>query len=185
MSQYTSGYPVTPTATDAVGEQPTAQVARDEAGEVARTAADAGRQVAATATEQAKTVGQEATAQARDLVGEARGQVQEQARNGQQKATDGIRALVQELREMAEGAQQSGSGLAAPSGSVTLTAPSTWPLAPVDRHTMCGVSSCAGTHRWRRRNRRAWRSCSGSRRSPPRVPTAPPSRTAPPPRRAG
>ena len=35
-----------------------------------------------------------------------------------------------------------------------------------------GVSSCAGTHRWRRRNRRAWRSCSGSRRSPPRVPTA-------------
>src|SRR5512132_2432762 len=108
MSQYTSGYPVTPTATDAVGEQPTAQVARDEAGEVARTAADAGRQVAGTAAEQAKTVAQAATAQARDLVGEARGQVQEQARNGQQKATDGIRALVQELREMAEGAQQSG-----------------------------------------------------------------------------
>ena len=46
MSQYTSGYPVTPTATGATGtpvEQPTAQVARDEAGEVARTAADAGR----------------------------------------------------------------------------------------------------------------------------------------------
>src|SRR5215218_7959002 len=105
MSQYTSGYP--PTAGASPSEQPTSQVARDEAGEVGRTAADAGRQVVGTAAEQAKTVAQEATAQARDLVGEARGQVQQQARNGQQKATDGIRALSAELREMAgSGAQQ-------------------------------------------------------------------------------
>ena len=67
MSHYTSGYPVTPTATDAVGEQPTAQVAATRPA-CRRTAADAGRQVAATAAEQAKTVAQEATAQARDLV---------------------------------------------------------------------------------------------------------------------
>jgi hypothetical protein len=107
MSQNTSGYPVVPTATGGRDEQSTAQVARDEAGGVARTAADAGRQVAGTAAEQAKTVAQEATAQARDLVGEARGQVQQQARNGQQKATKGVRALSAELREMAgSGAQQ-------------------------------------------------------------------------------
>jgi hypothetical protein len=106
VSQYTSGYPAT-TAAASPSEQPTSQVARDEAGEVGRTAADAGRQVAGTAAEQAKTVAQEATAQARDLVGEARGQVQQQARNGQQKATDGIHALSAELREMAgSGAQQ-------------------------------------------------------------------------------
>ena len=106
MSQSTSGYPAT-TAAAGPSEQPTSQVARDEAGEVGRTAADAGRQVAGTAAEHAATVAQEAKAQARDLVGEARGQVQQQARNGQQKATDGIRALTAELREMAgSGAQQ-------------------------------------------------------------------------------
>ena len=52
---------------------------------------------------------QEVKTQARDLVGEARGQVQDQARAGQQKAADGIRALSQELREMADGSQQSGT----------------------------------------------------------------------------
>jgi hypothetical protein len=106
MSQYTSGYLATGAAASP-SEQPTSQVARDQAGEVGRTAADAGRQVAGTAAEQAGTVAQEAKAQARDLVGEARGHVQQQARNGQQKATDGIRALSAELREMAgSGAQQ-------------------------------------------------------------------------------
>ena len=52
---------------------------------------------------------QEVKTQARDLVGEARGQVQDQARAGQQKAADGIRALSQELREMADSSQQSGT----------------------------------------------------------------------------
>ena len=52
---------------------------------------------------------QEVKTQARDLVGEARGQVQDQARTGQQKAAEGIRALSQELREMADGGQQSGT----------------------------------------------------------------------------
>jgi hypothetical protein len=108
MSRYSSGYPAT-TAGAGPGEQPTSQVARDEAGEVGRTAADAGRQVVGTAAEQAATVAQEAKAQARDLVGEARGQVQQQARNGQQKATDGIRALSAELREMADGGAQQGT----------------------------------------------------------------------------
>src|SRR5215217_7283049 len=102
MSQYPSGYPAT-TAGASPSEQPTSQVARDEAAETARTAADAGRQVAATAAEQAKTVAQEATAQARDLVGEARGQVQEQARNGQQKAADRADRLADWLGEREPG----------------------------------------------------------------------------------
>jgi hypothetical protein len=108
MSQQIGGYPPATPAGSPAG-QPTTQVARDEATEVGRTAADAGRQVAGTAAEQASNVAQEVKTQARDLVGEARGQVQDQARAGQQKAADGIRALSQELREMADGSQQSGT----------------------------------------------------------------------------
>ena len=108
MSQQIGGYPPATTAGSPAG-QPTTQVARDEATDVGRTAADAGRQVAGTAAEQAANVAQEVKTQARDLLGEARGQVQDQARAGQQKAADGIRALSQELREMADGSQQSGT----------------------------------------------------------------------------
>ena len=108
MSQQIGGYPPAPAAGSPAG-QPTTQVTRDEATDVGRTAADAGRQVAGTAAEQAANVAQEVKTQARDLVGEARGQVQDQARAGQQKAADGIRALSQELREMADGSQQSGT----------------------------------------------------------------------------
>jgi hypothetical protein len=107
MSQQIGGYPPASTAGSPAG-QPTTQVARDEATDVGRTAADAGRQVAGTAAEQAANVAQEVKTQARDLLGEARGQAQGQARAGQQKAADGIRSLSQELREMAEGGQQSG-----------------------------------------------------------------------------
>ena len=108
MSQQIGGYPPATGAGTPTG-QPTTQVARDEAGEVGRTAADAGSQVAGTAAAQAANVAQEAKTQARDLVGEARGQVGDQARMGQQKATDGIRTLGRELREMADGGQQSGT----------------------------------------------------------------------------
>ena len=108
MSQQIGGYPPATAAGSPAG-RPTTQVTRDEATDVGRTAADAGRQVAGTAAEQAANVAQEVKTQARDLVGEARGQVQDQARAGQQKAADGIRALSQELREMADGSQQSGT----------------------------------------------------------------------------
>jgi hypothetical protein len=115
MSQQIGGYPPVPAtgatgvptgATGApTGQQPTTQVARDEAQDVGRTAADAGRHVAGTAAEQAGNVAQEVKTQARDLVGEARSQVRSQAHSGQQKAADGIRALSQELREMADTGQ--------------------------------------------------------------------------------
>jgi hypothetical protein len=107
MSQNTGSYSPG-TSAGGLGARPSTQVARDEAGDVGRTAADAGRQVAGTAAEQAANVAQEGKAQVRDLVGEARSQVGHQARAGQEKATDGIRALGRELREMADGGQQSG-----------------------------------------------------------------------------
>ena len=107
MTQQIGGYP--PSTTGGVpADQPTTQVAKDPAADVGRPAADAGRQVAGTAAEQAANVAQEVKTQARDLVGEARGQVQSQARTGQQKAAEGVLAISMELREMAEGGQQSG-----------------------------------------------------------------------------
>jgi hypothetical protein len=104
MSQDAGSY--TPT----VGAQPqsTAQVARDEAGNVGQSVREAGGQVAQTATDQAKQVVSEASRQARDLVGEARQQARQQATSQQQKAVDGLRALADELREMAEKSSQSG-----------------------------------------------------------------------------
>ncbi len=107
MSQQIGGYPPPPAsgASGAPAGQSTTQVARDEAQDVGRTAAGAGRQVAGTAAEQAGQVAQEVKTQARDLVGEVRGQVQGQARNGQQKAVEGVRALSQELRQMADSGQ--------------------------------------------------------------------------------
>jgi hypothetical protein len=107
MTQQIGGYPPSPSS-GVPDDRPTTHVARDEATDVGRTAADAGRQVAGTAAEQAGNVAQEVKAQARDLVGEARGQVHHQARSGQQKAVEGVRSLSRELREMADGGQQSG-----------------------------------------------------------------------------
>ena len=108
MSQQIGGYP--PPATGSRPAEPsTTQVARGEAADVGRTAADAGRQVAGTAADQAGNVVQEVRSQARDLVGEARGQVRNQAVTGQQKAADAVRTLSQELRQMADNGQQSGT----------------------------------------------------------------------------
>ncbi len=84
--------------------------AREEAAGVARTAQQSGGQVASTAGEQASRVASEATAQARDLLREGRGQLTEQAREGQRKAANGLRALSDQLREMAE--RSEGQGMA-------------------------------------------------------------------------
>src|SRR4051794_38601341 len=83
--------------------EPTPQVARGEAERVGGTAADAGRQVAGTARDQAGEVAEHARREARDLIHEARGQLTEQARGGQRKAGETLRALAAELHEMAGG----------------------------------------------------------------------------------
>jgi hypothetical protein len=56
--------------------------------------------VAETAAEQAKQVAGETTRQARNLIEEGKGQVAEQARQGQQKAAGSLHTLADQLEEM-------------------------------------------------------------------------------------
>jgi hypothetical protein len=85
-----------------------AQTATDQAGQVSRTAADQASQVARTATDQAREVVSETARQARDLLGEASGQAREQASVQQRKAAHQLRAVAEELQEMAAKGGQSG-----------------------------------------------------------------------------
>ncbi|MCO1659608.1 hypothetical protein [Pseudonocardia humida] len=108
MTQHTSGpAPAAPPAgtthASPGGGAPATEVARDQAGQVGGAAADAGRQVAGTAKEQAGQVAEQARREAKDLYHQARGQVTEQAKGGQQKATEALRSLAAELKEMAGG----------------------------------------------------------------------------------
>lgn len=82
--------------------QSTPDVARDEAAEVARTAAQSGSDVAETVGDQAKRVTAETTRQARDLVEEGKGQITEQARDGQRKAAEGLHTLADQMQKMAQ-----------------------------------------------------------------------------------
>jgi len=104
-------------ATDQTGgqqskAQATKDVAAGEARNVGQTAASAGSQVASTAADEAKHVALEAKQQATNVISQGRQQVtqqvQTQARNGQQKAAQGLSAIADELRSMAENSQQSG-----------------------------------------------------------------------------
>ena len=90
-------------------EQPsTAAVARDQAASVGRSAGEAGSRVAQTATDQAREVVSETARQARDLLGEASGQARDQASVQQQKAARQLRAVADEMQEMAAKGGQSG-----------------------------------------------------------------------------
>jgi hypothetical protein len=86
----------------------TTEVAREQAGRVGQTASEAGSQVAQTTKEQARNVADEARQQARDLVGEARTQVRDQASTQRDQAVQGLRALGDELDQMAQRGGQSG-----------------------------------------------------------------------------
>ena len=89
-------------------ETSTADVAKDQAAEVAGTAADAGKHVAGVAGEQAAQVASEATQQVKQLVEQTRGELTEQAAGQQQRVASGLRSLSQELRAMAQGSEQPG-----------------------------------------------------------------------------
>jgi hypothetical protein len=105
MNQHHSG-PTPPQA-----ERSTPDVARDEAAGVARTAADRGSEVAGTVSEQASRVTSETTRQARNLLHEGKDQLSGQARQGQQRAADGLRKVADQLHQMSERAD--GEGVAA------------------------------------------------------------------------
>lgn len=107
MTQSPGGYAPSHKARN---DQSTTEVARDEAAGVARTAARSGGDVAGTVGEQAKRVTAETTRQARDLLGEGKGQLTEQAREGQRKAADSVRTLADQLQEMSQ--KSDGTGIA-------------------------------------------------------------------------
>lgn len=86
----------------------TTGAAREEAANVGRSVREAGGQVADTTAQQARQVVSETQRQARDLLGEVRGQAREQASAQQHKAAQGLRALGDEVREMATKGGQSG-----------------------------------------------------------------------------
>jgi len=84
------------------GEPSTADVAKDEAGEVANTATDAGKRVAGVAGEQAGRVASEASQQVQDLVHQTRAELTDQAATQQKRVASGLRSLGAELQSMAQ-----------------------------------------------------------------------------------
>ena len=89
-------------------QRPAREVARDEAANVGNSAREAGSHVAQSATDQTRHVVSETRAQARDLLGEAKGEVRHQAATQQHKAAQQLRAVADELSEMAAKGGQSG-----------------------------------------------------------------------------
>jgi hypothetical protein len=86
----------------------TPEVAKDEAAGVARHAADKGGEVAGTVGEQANRVAAETKRQARNLLNESKEQLSGQARQGQQRAADGLRTLANQLQQMSEKTEDQG-----------------------------------------------------------------------------
>lgn len=86
----------------------TADVAKDQAGDVAQTAKEGGQRVASTAVDQAANVGSEAKQQAANLLQQAGSELSSQASQQQQRLAEGLRSLGDELHSMAEGNDQPG-----------------------------------------------------------------------------
>jgi hypothetical protein len=98
-------YQTTGAAPDGNG---TAEVAREQAAAVRQHAASAGGDIAQTTKEQGREVAAETGRQARDLAQEARTQLREQTVAQRDRATSSLRALGDELEQMAERGGQSG-----------------------------------------------------------------------------
>ena len=88
----------------------TTEVAKDQAGQVADTAKQAGAQVAGTVKEQAGQVTAEAGNQAKQLLSQAQSELTEQAAATQQRVSEGLHALADELAGMARNSEQDGAG---------------------------------------------------------------------------
>lgn len=85
--------------------QSTTSAAKDEAKDVGRQGVDAAKGVAHTAGSEAKNVAHEAGAQAKNLVGEVGSNLKSQAGAQQQRVTEGLRSLSDELRSMADNSE--------------------------------------------------------------------------------
>lgn len=106
----TQPYPAagTPVPVSSTTGSSTADVAKDQAGQVASDAADAGKHVAGVAGEQAGQVLSTATGQAKDLLTQTRGELTEQAGTQKDRVAGGLRSIGDELRSLAEGSEQPG-----------------------------------------------------------------------------
>jgi len=86
----------------------TAEVAKEQAADVADTAKQAGAQVADTVKEQAGQVTAEAKHQAKQLLAQAQSELTGQAAATQQRVSEGLHALADELSGMARNSDQDG-----------------------------------------------------------------------------
>ncbi len=84
------------------------EVAKQQAADVADTAKQAGAQVADTVKEQAGQVTAEATHQAKQLLAQAQSELSDQAAVTQQRVSEGLHALAEELSGMARNSEQDG-----------------------------------------------------------------------------
>jgi hypothetical protein len=89
----------TPTYTDG---QATADVAKEQAGQLGQGAADAGQHVTEVAKDQAAAVVSETGRQAKDLLQQARAELADQAGAQQQKLASGLRSIGDELTSMSD-----------------------------------------------------------------------------------
>lgn len=89
-------------------EESTADVAKQQAGEVASGATDAGKHVASVAGDQAQQVVGEAKNQAQDLLKQTRTELTTQASEQQKRVAGGLRALSDEFGSMARNSENPG-----------------------------------------------------------------------------
>lgn len=82
--------------------------AKDEAKNLGHESADAAKGVAQTTASEAKNVASEAGIQAKNLLGELGSDLKSQAGDQQQKVTEGLRTLSDELRSMADKTEENG-----------------------------------------------------------------------------
>ena len=110
------GEPLPPASAE---EQGTADVVMDQATDLSHSSIQTGKHVADVALEQASGVAVEAGRQGRDLLDQARGQLEEQAAQGQQRLANQLLSLSDELRSMAGASGQGGmaAGLASQAAS--------------------------------------------------------------------
>lgn len=85
-----------------------ADVAKEEAADLANSAADAGAHVAGTAKSEAANVAHEAGTQAKSLLGQAGSELSQEAGKQQQRVADGLRSISQELSSMSDNSEKQG-----------------------------------------------------------------------------
>ncbi len=100
--------PATPQPMDRPGDSSTADVAKDQAALITDTTKQAGAQVADTVKDQAGHVAEETKHQAKQLLSLAQTELSDQAAVTQQRVTEGLHALADELTGMAKNSEQDG-----------------------------------------------------------------------------